>query len=300
MLASSFFWSTFITLSTLLLLYIRIRMIKTPSHFFTDPEDPMVIAHRGGRGLWPENTLFAFHKARELNVDAIEFDTQRTKDGIFVIMHDTTVDRTTNGSGYVRDFTLAEIQALDAGYRWSNDHKTFPFRGLGIVVPTLEEVLQQFPQMKLNIEIKECNPDAANDLLALISKYNAADRIMIGSFFTRVVIRTRTLSPRIATSAGRAEIAKFFALQLLGLARFYALPVHALEVPEYEGELRVVSKRFIKAALRRNALPVYVWTVNEKEKMMELLNMGVRGIISDYPDRAIQAVREFKEQNFDF
>ncbi len=296
MLALTFYWNTFLILSIILLLYLRIRSIRTPVHFFTSKKEPMVIAHRGGRGLWPENTLFAFHNAQQLGVDAIELDTQRTKDGVFIVMHDATVDRTTNGSGHVCDFTFEEIHTLDAGYRWTTDEKTFPFRGKGISIPTLESVLQQFPTMKLNIEIKECDPDAANALLELIAKYNAAERVLIGSFFTRVVIRTRTLSPHIATSAGRAEITKFFALQLLGLARFYALPVHALEVPEYEGNLRVVSQRFIKAALRRNALPVYVWTVNEKDKMRQLLNMGVRGLISDYPDRALEVVQAFAEK----
>lgn len=295
MLALSFYWNTFIILSVILLLYLRIRSIRTPEHFFTSKKEPMVIAHRGGRGLWPENTLFAFHNAAKLGVDAIEFDTQRTKDGVFVVMHDLAVDSTTDGTGNVRDFTFEEIRKLDAGYRWTQDGKSFPFRGKGINIPTVEEVLQQFPTLKLNIEIKECDPDAANALLRLIAKYNAAERVMIGSFFTRVVIRTRTLSPHIATSAGRAEITKFFALQLLGLARFYALPVHALEVPEYEGNLKVVSQRFIKAALGRNALPVYVWTVNEKDKMRQLLNMGVRGLISDFPDRALEEVAAFAE-----
>lgn len=297
MLALSFYWNTFIIIPIILIIYLRLRTIKTPAHFFTSKKEPMVIAHRGGRGLWPENTLFAFHNAAKLGVDAIEFDTQRSKDGVFVVMHDAAVDRTTNGKGNVGDFTFEEIRKLDAGYRWTKDGETFPFRGKGINIPTVEEVLQQFPDLKLNIEIKECDPDAANALLKLIAKYDAAERVMIGSFFTRVVIRTRTLSPHIATSAGRAEITKFFAMQLLGLARFYALPVHALEVPEYEGNLKVVSQRFIKAALRRNALPVYVWTVNEKDKMRQLLNMGVRGLISDYPDRALEVVAEFENSS---
>ena len=291
------FWTGLVVFSILLIIFIRLKTIKIPYHTFTQNEGPMVIAHRGGRGLWPENTLMAFHNAVKLGVDALELDIQRTKDGVFVVIHDHTLDRTTNGSGRVDSYTLAEIQQFDAGYRWTNDGgKTFPFRGQGVIIPTMEDVFKQFPDMRLNIEVKERTPESANALCNLVEKYRAANRVMIGSFYTRVVVRSRTVCPSIATSAGRAEVKKFFVLQLLGLSRFYSLPVHALEVPEFSGEMRVVSKRFIKAAVKRQRLPVYVWTVNEVDKMKELLDLGVKGIISDFPDRAMEVVKNFKNE----
>ena len=119
----------------------------------------MVIAHQGGEWLRPSNTLVAFDHAVELGVDVLEMDIHQTQDGVIVLMHDATVDRTTDGSGAIKEMSFAEIRELDAGYYWTDDDgATYPYRGQGIQVPTLEELFQRYPDMRMNIEIKQETP----------------------------------------------------------------------------------------------------------------------------------------------
>ena len=113
---------------------------------------PLVIAHQGGDGLWPSDTMYAFQRAVAMGVDMLEMDLHVTADGQFVLMHDETVDRTTDGIGRLEDMTLAQVKALDAGYRWTADGgQTYPYRGQGITVATVEELFQAFPDMPMNI-----------------------------------------------------------------------------------------------------------------------------------------------------
>ena len=117
---------------------------------------PLVFAHRGGGGLFPENTLEAFKYSAEMGVDVLELDIHSTADGKLVVMHDATVDRTTDGNGRVNELTFDQLKKLDAGYKFTNDGgKTFPFRGKNITVPTLDEVFSAFPAMTFNIEPKQ-------------------------------------------------------------------------------------------------------------------------------------------------
>ena len=112
------------------------------------------MAHRGGRQLWPENTLTAFRGAAAMGVDVLEMDVHSSSDGVLVVLHDDTIDRTTDGMGLVHDYPLTALQALDAGYQWTADEgATYPFRGQGIAIPTLAEVLEAFPDAFLNVEI---------------------------------------------------------------------------------------------------------------------------------------------------
>ena len=125
------------------------------SAYYRDIERPLVIAHQGGDGVWPGDTLFAYENAVKVGADVLEMDAHITKDGQIVLMHDERVDRTTDGTGLIEDLTVDQIKQLDAAYKWSNDDgNTFPYRGQGIQVPTLEELFQKFPQMRYVIEIK--------------------------------------------------------------------------------------------------------------------------------------------------
>src|SRR5215208_3873072 len=112
--------------------------------YYSDISRPLVIAHQGGDGIWPGDTMYAFEKAVEIGADVLEMDAHITKDRQIVLMHDEEVDRTTDGTGLIEDLTLAELKELDAAYRWSNDDdKTFPYRGKGIQVPALEELFER-------------------------------------------------------------------------------------------------------------------------------------------------------------
>lgn len=259
--------------------------------FFKQPGSrPLVIAHRGGAGLWPENTIYGFERARDLGVDVIETDVRSTADGALVVIHDASVERTTDGAGRVGEMRLAELKRLDAGYRWSADGgRSFPLRAGGITVPTLEEVFAAFPGMRFNIEPKQDAPSLAEPLCRIIRKHGMTNRVIVGSFRQPVVDEFRRQCPEVATSASPSEVSRFLAMQKAGLGRAYSPSMQALQVPEYVGGLRVLTRDFVEAAHGRN-LEVHAWTVNEAEDMRRLLEMGVDGMMTDYPDRLMNVL----------
>ena len=256
--------------------------------FFKQTERrPLVMAHRGGAGLWPENTLYAFERARELGVDVIETDVRSTSDGVLVVIHDAAVERTTDGAGLVSEMTLAELKRLDAAYHWSTDGGTsFPLRGRGITVPTLEEIFTALPAMRFNIEPKQDVPSLAGPLCRVIRERGMVSRVMVGSFRPATLDEFRRECPEVATSASPSEVSRFLAMQRAGLGGAYSPSMFALQVPEYAGGLQVLTRSFIEAAHGRN-LQVHAWTINQTEDMRRLLDMGVDGIMTDYPDRLI-------------
>ncbi|MCW5981183.1 MAG: glycerophosphodiester phosphodiesterase [Bryobacteraceae bacterium] len=262
---------------------------EVPAHPFFDRPGPWAIAHRGGRGLWPENTLYAFEKADGLGVDVVEMDLRATSDGVIVAMHDATVDRTTDGSGRVDGFTFAEIRRLDAGYRFADSSGQFPFRGRGVVVPAFEEVLSRFQRTRLNVEMKAFSPALAVTLCRLIEKAGAADRVLVASFDQGPMSAFRRACPAAATSATAREALMLHQFYRLRIASLYRSPAAALQVPARLGGRVVVEPGFVELARRMN-LPVQVWTVNEEAEMKRLLAMGAQGILTDYPDRLLRAL----------
>jgi glycerophosphoryl diester phosphodiesterase len=251
---------------------------------------PLVIAHRGGAGLWPENTLHAFEHAAALGVDVIETDVRATADGELVVIHDETLERTTDGAGRVRQLTLAELKRLDAGYRWSPDGgRSFPLRGRGLTVPTLREVFAALPEMRFNIEPKQAEPPINAPLCRLIREHGMASRVMVAAFRSNVLKQFRRECPEVATSAGTAEVAGFLALQRSALAGSYGPQMQALQVPEWAGALRVLTGDFVADAHARN-LRVHAWTVNDEDDMRRLIALGVDGVMTDYPDRLLKVL----------
>lgn len=253
---------------------------------------PLVMAHRGGAGLWPENTMYGFERAVDLGVDMLETEIHSTADNILVLMHDSTVDRTTNGSGPIRAFTLEELKTLDAGYNWTSDGgQTFPFRGSGITVPTLEEVFTALPTARINIDIKQEKPSLVEPLCKTIRTFDMTDKVMVASFNSKVLKAFRRVCPEVTTSAGTGEVAFFFMVNMVFLGALYRPACQAFQVPEYSSGLRVLTKRFVETAHGLN-LAVHVWTINEVTDMKRLLALGVDGIVTDYPDRLIYLLRK--------
>lgn len=270
----------------------------TPEHVFseTDAARPLVIAHRGGAGLWPENTMHAFEEAHKLGVDVIETDVRSTADGVLVLIHDASVERTTNGVGSVNEMTLAELKKLDAGYRWSADGgKSFPFRGRGLTVPTLEEVFRAFPQMNFNIEPKQETPSIVEPLCRLIREREMTGRIVIGSFSHALLEKFRRACPEIATSASPVEVNQFLAQSKAAREASYKPAMQALQVPEHAGGRRVLTESFVEAA-HRHKLKVHAWTINETAHMHRLLEIGVDGLMTDYPDRLMELLNRSPER----
>ncbi len=248
----------------------------------------LVFAHRGGGGLFPENTLEAFKYSANLGVDVLELDIHSTSDGKIVVMHDAEVDRTTDGSGRVSEMTFENLRKLDAGFQFSSDGgKNFPFRGKGITVPTLDEVFDAFPEMTFNIEPKQQTPSIIKPLCSSLRERKMTGKVIVGSFRQEVIDEFRAECPEVATSASPAEVSQFLAMYKTGLGESYTPPMQALQIPENIGYLNIVSKDFVETAHKLN-LKVHVWTINETDDMQRLLDTGVDGIMTDYPDRLLK------------
>jgi len=252
----------------------------------------LVIAHRGGRSLGPENTLYIYRKAVELGVDVLEMDVRGTSDGQLIILHDATVARTTDATGPVENYTLAELKKLDAAYRWSPDNgRSFPLRNKGIKIPTLNEVFNAFPQTRINLEIKDSRSSVIQSLCRMIRDHQMTEKVMVASFDADSLKEFREACPRVATSAGSSEALLFYGIQKLYLESAYSPDAQALQVPETFRDLQVINSRFVEAAHARN-LPVHAWTVNDIDSMKRLLKLGVDGIMTDYPLRLLELLKK--------
>jgi glycerophosphoryl diester phosphodiesterase len=264
-----------------------------PAHAFLGRFErrPLVIAHADdtGKGLWPGNTMTYLEGAAALGVDILEIDVHMTRDGALVLMHDETVDRTTNGKGEIRDLTLAELRALEVAHHWTQDGITYPYRGQGLRVPTLEEVFQRFPRYPMVIEIKQSSPSLAAPFCRMIRAHGKQETVLVASFSDEAMAELRAACPEIATSASPAEIRRFFALDRVWLTGTISPDYVAFQVPITHGDITLVTPGFVAAAHRRGA-QVQVWTINEPEVMQRLLDMGVDGILTDRPDILMQVL----------
>lgn len=281
-------------LAVLILAYAIGALIARPAPdhpWFAGIERPLVIAHQGGDGLWPSSTLYAYEHAAALHPDVVlEGDVHITSDDVLVLMHDETVDRTTDGSGEIENMTLAQLKELDAGYDWSPaEGETFPYRGQGLQVATVEEVFEAFPERRYVLEIKETGASVAEPLCDLIREHGLEDQVMVGSFHDERLAEFRRVCPEIATSTARLETEIYFVMNRAFLTPLYTPPGAAFQVPEYSGNLHILTRGFIEGAHSRN-MDVHAWTINEVEDMQRLLDLGVDGLITDYPDRALEVL----------
>jgi len=258
--------------------------------YYTDATLPLVIAHQGGDGLWPGETMYAFQHASDLGVDVLEMDLHISRDGVPVLMHDETVDSTTDGTGEVGSLTLDELKQLDAGYDWTDDDgATYPYRGQGITVATLEEVFQAFPGQRMLIEIKQVDQPINGPFCDLIHQYTMQDKVMVAAFNDPVMDLWREDCPDVATSGARDEVTNFVFLSKVGLGFLVSPRYQSLQVPEESSGTTVMTQRFVRAAHRRN-LHVEPWTIDDPDMMREFIDWGVDGIITDRPDLMLEAL----------
>jgi len=264
---------------------LRVQSHPASDHPFYANSGFRIIAHRGGRGLGPENTLEVFKRSLAAGASVLEMDLRMTKDRQLVVLHDSTVNRTTDGEGPVREMTLAKIKTFDAGFHWTADGgRTFPFRGRGLTVPALNEVFSSFAGTPMVLEIKEKQDGIGELLCRTIEAYGRSTITLVGSFKMDLLDVFRSTCPDVATSAGPREALIFYALNKMGLTSIITPAMNALQVPETFRGRQVVTGKFVAAAHRRN-LAVEVWTINDVEAMQRLIDAGVDGIMTDYPDR---------------
>jgi len=242
---------------------------------------PLLIAHRGGAGLGPENTLDAFSNAvHQWGADMLEMDVRATRDGEIVVIHDETVDRTTDGTGRVADLTLAQLLELDAGFRFRDPAGNHSFRGIGVTIPRFEDVLQALPGVRLNVETKDGT--SAPGLVEIILRHGAQARVLVAAEFeeNRAAVRGYP-GP---WGASRTDLFRFFFSIYMPFGRPFSSSCDALQVPPTYRGIPVVTARFVREAHRRN-LPLHVWTIDDPREMERLLGLGVDGIQTDRPDR---------------
>lgn len=253
------------------------------SDFFAPPR-PRIIAHRGASGDYPENTIAAFRAAAGAGAPYFELDLQTTRDGVIVVSHDSELSRTCGVAAEISDLTFSELGRADAGWGFSPaGDGDFPFRGRGLRIPALEEVFAAFPEHRYIIEVKQPEPRLIAPLLELIERAGMRRRVLIASEHQEPIDRVRALAPTVPTGLPYGEIAGFMMALAPGAERFQPRGVALQIPPEYES-WRIVTPQSVDAA-HRMGIEVHVWTVNELDQMSALLELGVDGILTDYPAR---------------
>ncbi len=259
--------------------------------FFDGPK-PRLFAHRGDSGEAPENTMAAFQRAVDAGVEYIELDVHASEDGQVMVIHDSTIERTTNGLGAVNDYSLAALQQLDAGYRFSSDAgKTLPFRASDVIIPSLQEVLRSFPSVKFTVEIKPSDPPIEEPVIAVIKDCGKADDVIIASEHDAVLARVRRLAPALPTNFGYSEVADFIQRVATGQLDGYQPPGQALQIPPAYQNIPLVTEQTVAAAHQLD-VEIHVWTINEPHEMRSLLALGVDGVMSDFPARLLEVTEE--------
>jgi glycerophosphoryl diester phosphodiesterase len=236
---------------------------------YLDAPVPLAFAHRGGAAVGDENTAEAFARAIGLGYRYVETDTHATADGVAVIFHDDTLDRMLGRPGRVRDVTWAELAALRVGG--------------AAAVPRLDEVLDAWPRVRFNIDVK--SDHAVGPTLDAVRRTGAGDRVLLASFSTARLARIRAaVGPAVPTSMGSREVARLWVAAHWRRA-WLRVPagVVAAQVPVRQGRLRVVTRRFVGYA-HRLGLQVHVWTIDDPAEMNDLLDLGVDGIMTDRID----------------
>lgn len=264
-------------------------------------KSPVVMAHQGASGHAPSNTLESFRVALDQGADVLELDVHLTRDNVVVVSHDETIDRMSDGSGYIKQMTLAELRQYDFGYDFTPDGgKTFPYRGQGVTIPTLEDVFKAFPGVPVNIELKQTEPAMEAQVWELVQRYKMEDKVLIVSFPSEPVTRWKGLAgERVATAPPVKHMYGFAALYLLHLDWLYQPRYDAFQVPVSQKAgpitLRFDTERFIHLA-HRLGMAVHYWTINDEDEIRRLYELGADAVMTDYPDRAVKVLKEMKQR----
>lgn len=207
-----------------------------------------------------------------------------------MVLHDETLDRTTDGNGPVRALSLAEVQRLDAGARFTAPDGSQPFRGRGIRVPTLDALLAAHPGVPLNIEIKQDEPAIEREVLAVLDRHGARERTLLAAEHLHIMERIRAAAPDMLTGFAAAEVADFIFRVRDGRMADYRPAGVALQVPPAHGDIDIVTPPVVRAA-HDLGLEVHVWTINDAAGIERLLDLDVDGIMTDLPAMAMDVFR---------
>ncbi len=256
-------------------------------HPFFDLPNPATFGHRGAAGNAPENTLVGFQAGLDRGADVLESDIHLSRDGVPVLIHDPEVDRTTEGKGAVADLSLAELMELDAGHRFvGSSAGDFPFRGREIRIPSLEAAFADFPGARFNLELKGGGERLASEVLRLVEKFDRPSRTLLtaGDDLQMAQLRSAIEDTGCAVAIGActSDAAGFARAALQGSSP--PPGVMALQVPAFFGSTPLVTRPFV-TFVHSHGVPVHVWTIDDEAEMESLLDLGVDGLITDFPGR---------------
>lgn len=261
--------------------------------FKNDEKQILIFGHRGNPITFPENTISSFSSAIKLGVDIIETDLRLTKDNVIILCHDSLVKRTTNGKGKIRDYTFEELGELDAGYKFSSDNNmSFPFRDKGIQIPALFELFEKFPNVTINVDMKDRNPDFPQLLSDLIRNYDMEQKILVGSFHPKQVRRFRKINPNVSLIASIIDVYRYYLSNKINIKRIINQSnFDIMQVPQQFGFIDLLKSSFIDGLHKLN-IPCHVWIVDNTDDLEKMLNLGVDGVFTNNPELCINYLQQ--------
>lgn len=259
-------------------------------------EHPIILAHRGGSALAPECSPSAFENAAKLGVHGFEIDLRLTKDEEIIVFHDEYVDRVTDFSGRVADYTLDELKKADLGYHFLDLNGDNSFRSKGEQIITLGELLDKYPQMLINMDIKDAPQTYEGSLMPsklwrLLEEKEAFDRVVVTSFYDEQIDRFNLYAQNtVALGAGEKEVRKAYTAFTSQFKHLYHPKADVFQIPVKSSMFPLDGASFIKFLTSLN-IPVHYWTIDDPDMMKKLIKNGAKGIITDRPDLAIEALK---------
>lgn len=245
----------------------------------------VLFAHRGARVERPENTMLAFKHALDLGADALEMDVHSTRDGVIVVHHDATLERTSGLPVAIRDVDWSALSQVDVGHTFRDEHGASPFAGARI--PRLEEVLAELPGVPLNVDLKPESPALCDAVVKLLRAQKVTESVRLASFYGRNLLRVRRGGYEGETSFGPRAVLMLLSRGGMAL-RWLGELANAAQVPTHYGRVRLDTPSFVNA-VRGVGAALHYWTINDPQEATRLLALGANGVVTD-DVRAIKPV----------
>lgn len=248
----------------------------------------LVIPHGGGDGIYPENTLLAFESTIAMGADVVDVDLRISGDGVVVAIHDATVDRTTGATGSVKSMNLAELVQLDAGWAFSpaGSGDEHPYRGVGVTIPTLEAILDRFPTTLLSLDLKDESLDMVQPICDQLRTRGRLNDVFVGSNSDPQILDFRERCPEVRTSAIMKDVFASRDARAAGDTDF--VPAVTVNQPPFRVDGREVVDADSLAWAHDHGVAILTWVVNDEDDMRKLIDLGVDGIYTSYPDRLLR------------
>ena len=245
----------------------------------------LVIPHGGGDGLYPENTMYAYEKTMAMGADMVDVDVRKSEDGVLIAFHDPTTTRITGTTLTVGSSTFAELAKLDAGWSFGRGN-SHPFRNKGIGIPSLESVLKRFPKALLSIDLKDESTDMNAPLCALLTRYRRTNDVFVGSNSDEQILQFRKQCPGVRTSATMVDVYASQNARASNDPNF--VPAVSVDQPPYRMGGRTLVDRTSLDWAHAHGIAILTWVVNDPKSLQHLVDMGVDGIYTSYPDRLLK------------